>query len=384
MSKDVAIIGGSAAGLLTAKMLAEQGVNVKVFEAAGRIEPSTRTLIVTGHLPKVIGSLYQSSLVNKIHRFELFTDGRVAKISLKRPDLVIERSKLLHELTTQAKKSGAKIFTGQRFLNLEPNGKRLAFNITGNGHKGSVEENAHILVGADGAFSKVAKCGGWPKPVTVPLIQAVVELPKDMHPDTTRVWFLPEETPYFYWLIPHSGTHGVLGLIAEQEKLGRKHLEHFLETKGIVPIDFQSSRTPLYTRWVPVRRKIGQGHVYLVGDAAGHVKATTVGGVVTGFRGALTVVDDILNGRNNLNFNGLRRELDLHNLIRKSLRDFTQEDYVKLLDMLNPSTIRSLSSFNRDETVKLLFHLFLSQPRLLLLGLRTILLDRLSFSKSNK
>jgi len=34
MSKDVAIIGGSAAGLLTAKMLAEQGLNVKVFEAA--------------------------------------------------------------------------------------------------------------------------------------------------------------------------------------------------------------------------------------------------------------------------------------------------------------------------------------------------------------
>jgi flavin-dependent dehydrogenase len=112
----------------------------------------------------------------------------------------------------------------------------------------------------------------------------------------------------------------------------------------------------------------------LVGDAAGHVKATTVGGVVTGFRGALNVVDNILNSRNNLNFNGLRRELDLHNLIRKSLRGFTQEDYVKLLDMLNPSTIRSLSSFNRDETVKLLFHLFLSQPRLLLLGLRTILL----------
>ena len=109
------------------------------------------------------------------------------------------------------------------------------------------------------------------------------------------------------------------------------HLEHFLETKGVVPIEFQSAMIPLYTQWVPVRRKIGQGHVYLVGDAAGHVKATTVGGVVTGFRGALNVVDDILKSKNNLNFNGLRRELDLHNLIRKSLRGFTQEDYVKLL-----------------------------------------------------
>jgi len=194
---------------------------------------------------------------------------------------------------------------------------------------------------------------------------------------------MPEVTPYFFWFIPHSSTHGVLGLIAEQEKRGRMHLEHFLERKEIVPIEFQSAMIPLYTRWVPVHRKIGQGHVYLVGDAAGHVKATTVGGVVTGFRGALNVVDDILKSKNNLNFNGLRRELDLHNLIRKSLRGFTQEDYVKLLDMLNPSTMRSLSSFNRDETVKLLFHLFLSQPRLLLLGLRTVILNSLLLNKSN-
>jgi len=381
MIKDVAIIGASTAGLLTAKLLAEQGLNVKVYEGADHIDPTSRTLIVTSHLPNLIGTLYQSALVNRIHRFELFADGRVAKISLRQPDLVIERSKLLHELAAQARDSGAKIFTGQRFLNLKPNGKRLAFNTTSNGHSESVEQYAHILVGADGTFSRVAKSGGWPKPPTVPLIQAVVKLPKDMSSDTTRVWFLPEDTPFFYWLIPHSQTHGVLGLIADENQKGRKDLEHFLERKNLEPIKFQSAHIPIYRKWVPVRRKIGQGHVYLVGDAAGHVKTTTVGGVVTGFRGALNVVDDILKSRNNLNFNGLRRELDLHNLIRKSLHGFTQEDYVKLLDMLNPSTIRSLSSFNRDETPRLLFHLLLGQPKLLLIGLRTILLNNLPFSK---
>ena len=383
MIKDVAIIGASAAGLLTAKKLADHGMAVKIFEASKQIDSTPRSLIVTGHLPKVLGPLYQSALVNVIHRFELYADGRVAEISLKKPDLVIERSKLLNELEAQAKDSGAEIFTNHRFLNLKPNGKQLAFSIANNGNGTPVEQYAHILVGADGTFSRVAKSGGWLKPTTVPLIQAVVKLPKDMPSDCTRVWFLPEVTPYFFWLIPHSSTHGVLGLIAEQEKQGRMHLEHFLETKGVVPIEFQSARIPLYTRWVPVHRKIGQGHVYLVGDAAGHVKASTVGGVVTGFRGALNVVDNILNSRNNLNFNGLRKELDLHNLIRKSLRGFTQEDYVKLLDMLNPSTLQSLSTVSRDETPRLLFHLFLNQPRLLLLGLRSILLDRLPFAKSN-
>ena len=305
------------------------------------------------------------------------------KFHLRQPDLVIERSKLLDDLATQAKESGARIFTGHRFLNLKPNGKNIAFNITNNGNGKPIEETTDILIGADGAFSRVAKSGGWPEQATVPLIQTVVKLPEDMSSDTTRVWFLPEDTPYFYWLIPHSPTHGVLGLIAEENHRGRMHLEQFIEKKGLEPIEYQSARIPIYRRWVPVHRKIGEGDVYLVGDAAGHVKATTVGGVVTGFRGALTVVDDILNKKSS-NLKVLRRELDLHALVRKTLQGFTQADYIKLLDMLNPSTMRTLSSFNRDETVKLLFHLFIGQPRLLLLGLRTILLDSLPFPKSRR
>jgi len=49
---------------------------------------------------------------------------------------------------------------------------------------------------------------------TVPLVQAIVRLPKDCPPDTTRVWFVPDDTPYFYWLIPESAERGALGVIA--------------------------------------------------------------------------------------------------------------------------------------------------------------------------
>ncbi|MGA8181464.1 MAG: NAD(P)/FAD-dependent oxidoreductase [Desulfobacterales bacterium] len=381
MLKNVAIIGASTAGLLTAKKLADHGMAVKVFEASKQIDSRPRSLIVTGHLPRLLGPLYQSSLVNVIRRFELYADGRVAQISLKHPDLVILRPKLLHELAAQARKSGVEILTNHRFLNLKPNGKQLAFSISNNGNGTPVEEYTDILVGADGAFSRVAKSGGWPKPDTVPLIQAVVKLPADMPSDTTRVWFLPENTPFFYWLIPHSSTHGVLGLIADEAQKGRKAIDHFLDRKNLKPIEFQSAPIPIYTRWVPIHRKIGHNDVYLVGDAAGQVKASTVGGVVTGFRGALSVVDNILNNKSNHNLKRLRRELDLHSIIRKSLIGFSQTDYVRLLDMLNPSTMRALGAFNRDETPRLLFHLLLGQPRLLLIGLRSFLLNILPFSK---
>jgi flavin-dependent dehydrogenase len=173
----------------------------------------------------------------------------------------------------------------------------------------------------------------------------------------------------------------VLGLIADEAQKGRKALDHFLDRKNLEPIEFQSAPIPIYTRWIPIHRKIGHNDVYLVGDAAGQVKASTVGGVVTGFRGALSVVDSILNNKRNHNLKRLRRELDLHSIIRKSLQGFSQADYVKLLDMLNPSTLRALSSLNRDETSRLLFHLLLGQPKFLLIGLRTILLNSFPFSK---
>ena len=376
MRKDITIIGGSAAGFFTAYLLAREGQRVQLFEAAEDIQLSPRTLIVTSYIQNLMGSLCEGAIINKIRRFELFADGRVATVSLRQADLVIDRAKLIRRLAAQAEANGAKIRTGCRFLSLKPDGKGLNLRISRNGDGNPIEESANILVGADGAFSKVAQRAGWPRQPTIPLLQAVVELPKDLPPDATRIWFIPEDTPYFYWLIPHSPTHGVLGLIAEEERKGRIFLERFLDRKGLVPIDFQNARVSRYTQWIPNHRKIGGSHVYLVGDAAGHVKVSTMGGLVSGLRGVLGVTEAILNEGSSREFRLLRRELDRHKLIRRVLHDFTQADYARLLDLLTSSVKRSLSLFNRDETSKLLLHVFLKQPHLLLLGLRALLIGK--------
>ena len=370
MKRDVAVIGGSAAGLLTASLLAEKGVDVKVFEASKHLTEPKRTLIVTHQLAELIGPLNKNTVLNEIHRFELFANGRVAEIPLSKPDLVIERSELINDLTERATKNGANILMDHRFIDLEPNGSKLKFRVTNNGFANAKEVSTQVLIGADGAFSKVAKIGGWPSQKTLALIQAVVKLPSDMSADTTRVWFLPEDTPYFYWLIPHSASEGVLGLIAEDMQRGRRSLESFMKRKDLKTSLFQAASTPIYNRWTPIHRRIGKGDVYLVGDAAGHVKASTVGGVVTGIRGALSVVDQILGNRNEQNSKILHRELKLHRIIRKSLNNFTQNDYVELFDRLTLRVIRSLGTYSRDDTFKLLLHLLFKQPRLFLLGLR--------------
>lgn len=376
MSEDISIIGGSTAGFFTAYLLARRGLKVRVFEAATRLDPSPRTLIVTPYLNGILGSLSESAVMNRISRFELFANGRTATITLQRPDLIIERSKLIRKLAAEAEAVGAQILTGKRFLGMRPNGKRLTFTVSEDGTP--IEETTQILIGADGAFSEVAQSAGWREKPTVPLCQAIVELPEDMPPDTTRVWFVPEETPYFYWLIPHSPSQGVLGLIGEKRTGTQEALERFLERKGMIPLGMQSAQIPLYTRRINNHRRFGESHVYLVGDAAGHVKVSTVGGIVTGFRGALGVAEAIQNGGPGPRLKTLRRDLGRHVLIRKILDRFNQDAYTKLLDILNPSAKRILNIFTRDETEKLLRNLLFRQPRLVFLTLSCLLNGRFS------
>jgi flavin-dependent dehydrogenase len=378
MNNKVAIMGASASGLLTASLLAEKGFDVTVYEASKHIASTARTLIVTHQLEELIGPLSKNTVLNKIQRFELFANGRVAEVALKKPDLVIERTRLLNALLEKATQNGTNILLGRRFLDFKPKENDLTYRVTNNGFSNAQELSTQILIGADGAFSKVAKIGGWPRQNTASLIQAVVKLPSDMPTDTSRVWFLPEDTPYFYWLIPHSPSEGVLGLIAEDRRKGRQSLERFMKRKGLNSSAFQSAPTPVYTRWVPFHRRIGNSDIYLVGDAIAHVKSSTVGGVVTGMRGALSVVDHVLDVHKQQNRSYLRLELELHGMIRKSLNNFNQNDYVELFELLKPPTMKILSNFNRDESLKLIFHLCLRRPKLLLIGLHKYILSVLA------
>jgi len=346
---------------------------VDVLERSEQLDPTPRTLIVTSHMRTLLGEVAEHAIVNEIRKFELFTDGRTAQVPLDRPDLIIERSRLIQGLAEQAQSHGAKLSFGNRFVSLQSNGNGLRVGVERARDARSEELHADVVVGADGALSRVAQAAGWPRQPTVPLVQAIVRVPSDMSPDTVRVWFVPDDTPYFYWLIPESPERAALGLIGEDGQETRRCLERFMEKRGFTPLGFQGARIPVYDHWTPVERRMGAGRVFLVGDAAGQVKVTTVGGIVTGFRGALGVSEAILNGGESRELRSLRRELNLHLLIRKTIHQFKQADYSRLVDLMNASTRRSLSQYTRDEAGRVLWHIAMSQPRLLLLGLRGLL-----------
>jgi flavin-dependent dehydrogenase len=372
-NREVVVVGGSAAGLYTASCVAQGGRAVRVLESKPTLDPAPRTLIVTDHFRRQVNGAAGASVLNEIRRFELYTNGRSATVVLKRPDLIIERSRLIRALAEEAQAAGAQFEYDTRFLGLSPNGNGLHVQVDRAGEREEIY--ADSVVGADGAASRVAKASGWPPVETVPLVQTLVKLPKDCAADTTRVWFIPDDTPYFYWLIPESDQRGALGVIGEHGRDTKRCFERFLEKKGFEPLEWQGARIPVYRGWVSVKRTVGNSEVYLVGDAAAQVKVSTVGGIVTGFRGARGVADAILRkGQSELR--ALRRELGTHWLVRRALHHFQQEDYCRLVDMLNDSAKESLGEINRDESTRLLWNVVRRQPKLALLGLRGLLLGR--------
>ena len=113
---EIVVVGGSAAGLFTAAALARGGRAVRVLESKSDFEPDPRTLIVTDHFRNQLGASAGTSILNEIRRFELFTDGRSAQIALTKPDLIIERSKLIPGLAKEAQQAGAQVSFDSRFI----------------------------------------------------------------------------------------------------------------------------------------------------------------------------------------------------------------------------------------------------------------------------
>ena len=144
---EVIVVGGSAAGLYTAAAVARGGRRVRVLESKPRFDPPDRTLIVTSHFRNQLGAAARESIINEIRRFELYTDGRSAQIALSKPDLIIERSRLIPALAREAETSGAKLSFDTRFLGMGPNSSGLRLETETGGRREELQ--AASVVGAE-------------------------------------------------------------------------------------------------------------------------------------------------------------------------------------------------------------------------------------------
>jgi flavin-dependent dehydrogenase len=238
---------------------------------------------------------------------------------------------------------------------------RLSFSRVSTGE--TVTETARALVGADGVDSGVAQDLGMAPVPSIVNLQARVVLPDGIAPDTACVWFNAQDTPYFYWLVPEGPDRAVVGLAADGLLRAKERLAGFLNERGWQPLSYQVSRVAAYRLRVRPWARVGESLVYLVVDAAGQVKVTTIGGVVTGLWGARAVAQAIIEGRGYQAALGRAGwELDLHWVLRAVLNRFTDDDYDALLRLLNEKTLALLRIYNRDQLTGMWWKLLLAQP----------------------
>jgi len=368
---DVVIIGASSAGLFAAEILAKNGKRVAVFDRAESFAPEIRTYIITPGLFRVMPDIESELILHKINAIHLQAGRECAAIQLSPPDLIVERAQLITTLLKRAKKAGVDLHFGSEFKGLITENETTRINVLSNSTETLIE--ADYLIGADGVASTVGKAAALPNPPTVPLLQVEINLPVNWDPGVVKVWFDYGDTPYFYWLIPDSETKAVVGLIAQPGTNIRILLDRFLTENNFHPLSYQSGKATLYSPGNRIESRVGDLKILLVGDAAGQVKVTTVGGTITGFSGgqaaAAAILDEVLYRKTR---KGVTRELDLHFFIRQLLEKMDQKDYVRLIGLLSPPVLSFLSKYDRDTMRQYFWKLLLIQPRFIPLGLKLL------------
>src|SRR5262245_12397128 len=232
----IIIVGASTPGLFAAYLLASAGAKVEVYERSSTLDFAPRTLIVTGKISEVLGFYPKEIVLNEVKRVELFSKSRSTAIRLARPDLIIERRKLLLLLARMAEEAGAEIYLGRRFLSFTSarDGVNVHFRDSSTGSER--QTRADSLIGADGVFSGVARAASHNGHFQTALLQARVRTNREINLDTYRVWFDPARTKYFFWLIPESDEKAAVGLIADDARHAGSSLKLFLQEQGLKAI----------------------------------------------------------------------------------------------------------------------------------------------------
>jgi flavin-dependent dehydrogenase len=128
--------------------------------------------------------------------------------------------------------------------------------------------------------------------------------------------------------------------------------------------EYNSGLIPVYNPKLKTQKK----NVYLVGDAAGQVKASTYGGIISGMFAARELAKAIIEGKNykKLWKKKLGKELKRHLSVRKRFDRFSNENYNYFIKLTKQNKVKNLlEKYDRDNLKKYAWKLFFIEPRFL-------------------
>ena len=355
----ISIIGAGPAGCYLAYLLAKNGKKVQVFEEHSKIgKPVQCTGIVTSEFEDIMEPKKEFT-INKTNKVRLSSiSGKCIELELKKDNYILDRAKFDFYLAKKAEKAGAEFFPGAKFIK----GNKDFFIIRQKDKEKKIKKD--ILVGADGPLSAVAKSYGMHSKRKLAIgFQYRVCMDND-----NFIEFYPGIGIYS-WVVPEG--KGVCR-VGVGDYLGnniKKKFDFFIKKRGINKkdvIDCQGGLIPVYNR----RLKIQKNNVFLVGDAAAQLKATTGGGIVPGLIASKALAKTITSGGSYKDeIKKLRKELLIHSITRHMLDNFTKKDWDYLFKLFeNKKNREILSTIEREKISMLLFPLLRNDLRFLWLA----------------
>jgi geranylgeranyl reductase family protein len=364
---EIAIVGAGPAGLLSAYLLAKNGLNVKVYEEHKIIgKPIQCTGIVTRALEKKVIRIPEDVIVNRIRTARIHVGERTTELNID--DIVLDRAAFDNYILEMAEGEGVKIVKNTRINAVIPESKeddRPGLLI------GNDIVSSDKVIGADGPFS-ITRATIDPK-CNIGFYtgkQAVVK--GEFEEEIFDVYLGNIAKGFFGWVVPESNKKARLGLASIQNP--NHGFDYLMKTNRISKkdiIEFQSGMIPIYNP----RLKTEDWPIYLVGDAAAQVKATTGGGLVPGLRSSRILADSILNQKSYEKEwkRTVGKDLWIDLKIRKMLEKFTDADYADIIRLISSRRVKNtLSEYERDRPMPLIASLALKEPRLIKYGFRLV------------
>ena len=352
---NIYIVGAGPAGSYAAYLFAKNGFKVTVFEEHNEIgKPIQCTGIVTSSIEKLV-KIEKDCLINKIKKAKIFSpNGKCIEFNLKSPNLILDRKKFDRYLAEKAMDAGAEFFLNHKFITIK-NGYVIIKN---KNRIKKINLKNNILIGADGPLSAVARCSG------------LFKNRKFWYGAQARACLKNDNSVEFYpyigkfaWVVPENENIVRIGVLAKDNV--NFHFKNFLKKKKIKKIiENQGGIVPVYSRNIKTKKK----NIYLVGDSAAQVKATTAGGIIQSMIAAKSLVDSIINKKKYEREwrEKIGTELYIHLFMRRILDNFSKKDYDYLIYLFSKKKNKKiLENYDRDFPSKFIIKMVISEPRLL-------------------
>ncbi|MHA1238685.1 MAG: NAD(P)/FAD-dependent oxidoreductase [Candidatus Odinarchaeia archaeon] len=335
MANEIVIVGGGPVGLLAAIEVARKGFSPLIFEEHSQIGVPDHCagLVSVNGLQMLNLNIPSEIIINKVKNAVIHSPSgyQLPIHGGKTRAYVIDRSRFDQYLADVALSENVKIMLKTQVKKLyRKNSEVIVYT-----NKGIYQTKVAIV--AWGAKQHVKRrLEG-----VLPAIQYELKDTPTLLRDTVELFLGSFASGLFAWIIPKKENEARVGLASNSGKI-RNLLESFLKKTKLANSKVTKIRGGFVLTCGPLKKTFSHG-ILLAGDAAGQVKATTGGGVVTGgicgkIAGS-TAVEAVEKEDNSEGFlsiyqkrwkNILGREFAAMNLVRRVLNGLSD----KLLDSL--------------------------------------------------